>query len=334
MSATPPLLEVDDLVVRVAKTAQRPVDGVSFRVERGEVFGIVGESGSGKTLTTRAILRLLPAGIVVGGGAVRLDGTGLLALSDSRLRAYRGAKMALIPQSAGSALNPLVPVWRQIAAVMRAHGAPRRDLFAKVVGLLDQLGLMDPERVARQYPHQLSGGMLQRVVAAASLAAEPELLIADEPTTALDPLVRVQFIELLKRVRAERGMSMIFVTHDLGVIARVSDRVAVMYGGRIMEQGDVREILRAPQHPYTRGLLQATPDIARNEPTVPSPGRPPLGAVIGDRCPFAPRCPSAFDRCTASAPPAFPVGSNHASRCWLHDPAATREAHGDLAGQR
>jgi peptide/nickel transport system ATP-binding protein len=160
--------------------------------------------------------------------------------------------------------------------------------------------------------------MQQRVVVAASLAARPKLLLADEPTTALDPLVRVQFVELLNEVRVQRGTSIILVTHDIGVIARVCDRVAVMYGGRVMEQGRVSEVLANPRHPYTKGLLDATPDLARLEPTVPIPGRPPLGTVIGNQCPFAPRCESAFNRCAAEAPPAFEVGAEHLSRCWLH----------------
>lgn len=316
--AESPLLEVEDLELQVANSDHRPVDGVSFHVNRGEVFGIVGESGSGKTLTTRAVLQLLPRAVQIRSGSVKLDGRELIGLSERELRELRGATMALIPQSAGSSLNPLMSVWRQVAAPMRAHGEPRRDRFSKVVALLEQLGLERPEVVARSYPHQLSGGMQQRVVVATSLAARPELLLADEPTTALDPLVRVQFVELLNQVRAQRGTSIILVTHDIGVIARLCDRVAVMYGGRVMEQGDVAEILASPRHPYTQGLLDATPDLARLEPTVPIPGRPPLGSVIGDQCPFAPRCAVAFDRCTAEAPPAFEVGTGHSSRCWLH----------------
>ena len=324
-----PLLEVEGLELQVTNSAHRPVDGVSFHVNRGEVFGIAGESGSGKTLTTRAVLQLLPRGVQIRSGSIRLDGRELIGLKEADLRELRGANMALIPQSAGSSLNPLMSVWRQIAAPMRAHGEPQRDRFSKVVELLEQLGLDRPEQVARSYPHQLSGGMQQRVVVAASLAARPQLLLADEPTTALDPLVRVQFVELLNEVRAQRGTSIILVTHDLGVIARLCDRVAVMYGGRVMEQGRVNQVLANPRHPYTQGLLDATPDLARPEPTVPIPGRPPLGRVIGNECPFAPRCASAFDRCTAEAPPAFEVGPEHRSRCWLH----LTEARGEsLAG--
>jgi len=318
VSVERPLLTVKGLELQVVNSEHRPVDGVSFDVHRGEVFGIVGESGSGKTLTTRAVLQLLPRAVQIRDGSVKLDDTELIGLSEPALRKLRGARMALIPQNAGSSLNPLVSVWRQVAAPMRAHGEARRDRFSKVVELLEQLGLERPEVVARSYPHQLSGGMQQRVVVAASLAARPELLLADEPTTALDPLVRVQFVELLNQVRAQRGTSIILVTHDIGVIARLCDRVAVMYGGRIMEQGTVAEVLANPRHPYTQGLLDATPDLARLEPTVPIPGRPPLGSVVGNRCPFAPRCAAAFDRCTAEAPPAFEVGPGHHSRCWLH----------------
>jgi oligopeptide/dipeptide ABC transporter ATP-binding protein len=312
------LLEVDGLQLQVTSSEHRPVDDVSFVVNRGEIFGIVGESGSGKTLTTRAILQLLPRGVQIRNGSVKLGGRELIGLSEAQLRELRGAHMALIPQSAGSSLNPLVTVWRQVAAPMRAHGERRRDRLSKVVELLEQLGLDRPEQVARSYPHQLSGGMQQRVVVAASLAARPQLLLADEPTTALDPIVRVQFADLLKDVRARRGTSIILVTHDLGVIARLCDRVAVMYGGRVMEQGRVRDVLASPRHPYTQGLLDATPDLARLEPTVPIPGRPPLGTVVGNTCPFTPRCAAAFDRCSAEAPPAFEVGAEHLSRCWLH----------------
>ena len=321
-----PLLEVEDLRVRLRNSDQRPVDGVSFSVRRGEVFGIVGESGSGKTLTTRSVLQLLPRAVEIESGSIRFDGNELVGASESELRGYRGARIALIPQNPGASLNPLVPVWRQIAAPMRAHGGSRSVRFARVVELLDQLGLVDPERVARRYPHQLSGGMQQRVVAAASLAARPALLIADEPTTGLDPLVQLQFLELLKRVQSELGTAVLFVTHDLGVIARICDRVTVMYGGRVMEHGPVRDVLSAPENPYTKGLVSATPDVTAARHTVPIPGRPPLGIRIGDECAFAPRCGLAFDKCRSKTPSLFEVGRDHESRCWLH--AESRVAEG------
>ncbi len=326
MSTSHQLLEVSNLGLSVEGSEHRPVDGVSFSVERGQAFGIVGESGSGKTLTTRSVLHLLPRGVRINGGSIMFDGTELVGLGEAAMRGVRGARIALIPQNPGASLNPLIPVWRQIAAPMRAHGIARRAQLSKVVSLLDQLGLVDPERVAQRYPHQLSGGMQQRVVAAASLAAEPELLIADEPTTGLDPLVRVQFINLLKKIQSDRGTAILFVTHDLGVIARLCDRVAVMYGGRIMEQGPVRATLGSPQHPYTQGLLRATPDIARQHRTVPIPGRPPLGAVIGDECPFAPRCEFVHEVCVAKAPAAYVVGEDHESSCWLHADRATERS--------
>lgn len=330
MTASPPLLDVRDLRLAVGDPdGPRPVDGVSFTVAPDEVFGVVGESGSGKTLTTRAILQLLPPGVGVIGGSVQLRGRELLGLTERELNEVRGRRIALIPQHAGAALNPLVPVGRQVAAALRAHGTPRSERDDRVNGLLEDLGLRDPRSVARRYPHELSGGMQQRVVAAAALAAEPELLIADEPTSALDPLVQLQFLDLLAQVQAQRRMAVILVTHDLGVVARLCDRVLVMYGGRVMEQADTTTLFAAPRHPYTEGLLRATPDPYRSTPAEPIPGRPLQASVIGDACPFAPRCPHVHDRCRTKRPPMFPTGPGHGSACWLAEDSAASMRNSD-----
>jgi oligopeptide/dipeptide ABC transporter ATP-binding protein len=316
------LLDVRDLRVTVGSpSGPRPVDDVSFSVARNQIFGIVGESGSGKTMTTRAILQLLPPGVAVTNGSIRLNGTEMVNGSQRVLRPMRGTDIALIPQHAGASLNPLVKVGKQVGAALRAHDVDRAERRRRTLGLFEHLGLRDPEGVAKKYPHELSGGMQQRVVAAVALAARPRLLIADEPTSALDPVVQLQFLDLLRMLQRESGMSVVLVTHDLGVVARVCDEVLVMYGGRIMEQAPVGPLFAAPQHPYTLGLLAATPDRRRIAPSKPIVGQPREASVIGEACPFAVRCPSAFDRCFSQRPPDFATGDRHAVACWLSDPA-------------
>lgn len=315
-----PLLSVRDLILVVGgRAGPRPVDGVTFDVHEGEIVGLVGESGSGKTLTTRAILQLLPPAVSMASGSVRLEGRELTDLGPGELRKIRGNRIALIPQHASAALNPLARAGTQVRAALRANGVPRRERSARVIELLDDLGIQDPERVARRFPHELSGGQQQRVVVAVALAAEPDLLIADEPTSALDPIVSLQFLELLKAVQADRGMAVVLVTHDLGVIARVCDRVLVMYGGRLMEEAPLKPLFRQPANPYTQGLLRATPDLQKTGESKPIPGQPLVTTVVGDACPFAPRCPHAWDKCTSERPPEFTVRGRQRSACWLHD---------------
>jgi len=317
-----PLLEVQDLRITFATAAgtSHPVDGVSFSLERGELLALVGESGCGKSLTALALLRLVPPpGRILPGSAIRLDGADVLALDTAALRGVRGRRIGMIFQDPMTSLNPVFTVADQISESVRAHqrvsqGAAR----ARALELLQEVGIPDPVARLDQYPHQLSGGMRQRVMIAIALASEPELLIADEPTTALDVTVQAQILEVLDRLRTARGMAVLLITHDLGIVAGRADRVAVMYAGRLVEEARTAELFARPSHPYTRGLLASVPRIAgpvtRLTPiagTVPPPTNWPTG------CRFHPRCPAALPRCPADDPPALGVGRGHRMRCWL-----------------
>ncbi len=316
------LLDVSDLRITFPTSAgtSRPVDGVNFSMARGELLALVGESGCGKSLTALALLRLVPApGTIAAGSALRLDGTDLLALEGEALRAIRGRRIAMIFQDPMTSLNPVFTVADQITESLRAHrrmsGA---DARARALELLQEVGIPDPEARLDQYPHQLSGGMRQRVMIAIALASEPELLIADEPTTALDVTVQAQILEVLDRLRQKRGMAVLLITHDLGIVAGRADRVAVMYAGRIVEEAPTAELFARPSHPYTRGLLASVPrltgPVARLTPitgTVPAPTAWPLG------CRFHPRCPEAMARCATDDPPPLAAGDDHRTRCWL-----------------
>ncbi len=316
------LLDVSDLRITFPTSAgtSRPVDGVNFSMARGELLALVGESGCGKSLTALALLRLVPApGTIAAGSALRLDGTDLLALEGEALRAIRGRRIAMIFQDPMTSLNPVFTVADQISESLRAHrrmsGA---DARARALELLQEVGIPDPEARLDQYPHQLSGGMRQRVMIAIALASEPELLIADEPTTALDVTVQAQILEVLDRLRQKRGMAVLLITHDLGIVAGRADRVAVMYAGRIVEEAPTAELFARPSHPYTRGLLASVPrltgPVARLTPitgTVPAPTAWPLG------CRFHPRCPEAMARCATDDPPPLAAGDDHRTRCWL-----------------
>jgi oligopeptide/dipeptide ABC transporter ATP-binding protein len=321
--ATPHLLEVRNLRTWFdsERGEVRAVDGVSFDVDAGETLGIVGESGCGKTVTALSLLGLVgrPAGRVVEGSSIRLRGEELVGAGAERLRAVRGAEIAMIFQEPAASLNPVYPVGDQIVEALRAHrGTSRKDARREAVRRLEEVGIPDPERRVDDYPHQLSGGMSQRVMIAMALACEPALLVADEPTTALDVTVQAQILRLLAEVKARHGMALILVTHDLAVVAEVCDRVAVMYAGRIVETGSVEEIFLHPAHPYTRALLDAIPEPGRSDGplrgiagSVPSPTSWPEG------CRFRPRCPLAFDRCVQE-PDAIPLGGpGRTARCWL-----------------
>ncbi len=301
--AAGPLLEVRDLVVRYLTPAGplTAVDGVSLVLHRGEALGVVGESGCGKSTLARALLRILPAQTDVG-GRVLLEGTDLLRLREDQMRRLRWARMALVPQSSMNALNPVHRVGDQIAEAIRAHrpissGAARRQAEA----LLQTVGL-DAGRFA-SYPHQLSGGQRQRVVIAMALALQPQVLIADEPTTALDVITQHAVVRELIRLRRALGVAVLYISHDISLVAQTCDRIAVMYAGRLVEVGPTRQILRHPAHPYTMGLRNAFPDLRRAGRLISIPGAPPplLGEVRG--CPFQPRCPFAVEACTTITPP-------------------------------
>ncbi|MBI4879402.1 MAG: ABC transporter ATP-binding protein [Planctomycetes bacterium] len=302
------LLEVSGLttVIRGAQGAVRVVDRVSFSLSPGETLALVGESGCGKTLTALSLLRLVDPPAEIEGGVVLFQGRDLLQVSARELRAVRGKRIAMIFQEPMTALNPVLTVGEQVGEALRLHeGMSRRQARARAVSLFREVGIPDPETRVDEYPHRLSGGMRQRVMIAMALACDPLLLIADEPTTAIDVTVQAQILDLLRRVQQERGMALLLITHDLGVVAELAQRVAVMYAGRIVEEALVEDLFAAPSHPYTRGLLASLPAVAgvagrlrAIAGSVPEPSAFPPG------CRFHPRCPERMERCD-QAEPAF-----------------------------
>ena len=304
------------------------VDDVSFSVARGEVLGVVGESGAGKSLTGLAIMGLLESPGRLAAGEVWLEGQRIDQLPHAALRAIRGRRIGVVFQDPLGSLNPLYTIGEQLEETIRTHlGLAGKELRQRALALLAEVGIPAPQARLHHYPHQFSGGMRQRVVIALALAAEPILLIADEPTTALDVSMQAQIIALIKRVARERGAAVMLITHDMGVIAETADRVAVMYAGRIVEIGAVRDVLHAPQHPYTAGLMASIPRVAagtgRSRLAQIEGAMPRLNAIPRG-CPFHPRCPKRFERCLSSRPELMPVGASQAA-CWLHaSPVAQR----------
>jgi peptide/nickel transport system ATP-binding protein len=316
------VLEVQNLRVSFPggdHTRFYPVDGVSFWLERGETLALVGESGCGKSLTSLALLQLVPSpGRIEGGSAIRLGDTDVLALQGESLRRIRGRRIGMIFQDPMTSLNPVFTAGDQIIEGILAHfKMPRAAARERALQLLQEVGIPDPVERLKAYPHQLSGGMRQRVMIAIALAAEPEILVADEPTTALDVTVQAQILEVLDRLRANRGMAVLLITHDLGIVAGRADRVAVMYAGQIVEETSTSRLFANPSHPYTQGLFASVPRITgplkRLNPirgNVPAPTAWPSG------CRFRPRCPQAFDK-SELEPPLLPVEPDHRMRCWL-----------------
>jgi peptide/nickel transport system ATP-binding protein len=316
-----PVLEVQDLQVRIS-TRQglvRAVDGVSLEVPRGEAVGLVGESGSGKSMTLRAILGLLPPEAQITGGQVLLDGVDLVPLGTPALNQIRGPKMSMIFQEPMTALNPVMRVGRQIAEGPRVHlGYSRAKAAGRALDLMRRVGIPDPERRFRSYPHEFSGGMRQRVMIAIALSCDPEVILCDEPTTALDVTIQDQILRLLVRLCRESGVSLLFVTHDLPVVAQVCQRLAVMYGGRIVERGGVHDVLLSPRHPYTLGLVRSAPDFEDvRESLVPIPGSPPSLISPPPGCRFHPRCSFAEPDCKVTEPPLLSLVGGRATAC-LH----------------
>ena len=317
-----PLLTVRDLKTffRTDGGVARAVDGVSFTLKKGETLGLVGESGCGKSVTSLSVMRLVPEppGEIVSGD-IRFNGRNLLSLDEAALQGVRGNDIAMIFQEPMTSLNPVFTCGDQIdEAVMLHQGLGRRAARAITVDMLNLVGIPDPDQRANEYPHQLSGGMRQRVMIAMALCCNPELLIADEPTTALDVTIQAQILELLDRLQREFGMAVLMITHNLGVIAEVADRVAVMYAGKIVETGTVDEIFANPQHPYTRGLLESIPKLNEEKSrlsvipgTVPDATRFPAG------CRFAPRCSLAEDVCEAEEPRLEPTSGGRFVACWM-----------------
>ncbi len=302
------LLEVEALEVefRSARGPLRAVRGVSFAVERGETLAVVGESGSGKSVTQLALLGLLPPRTAaVRARRLSFDGRDLAALSPAQLRRLRGRELAIVFQDPLSALHPLLTIGEQIAEVLEVHeGLSRRAALERAEAALAEVGIPAPRERLAAYPHQLSGGMRQRALIAMALVARPRLLIADEPTTALDVTVQAQLLALLGELRRARGMSLVLVTHSMGVVAAIADRVLVLYAGAVCESARVEELFASPRHPYTRALLGSVPDLSRapGKPIEPIPGQPPDPAALGPGCAFAPRCPRASARCRAEDP--------------------------------
>lgn len=302
------------------------VRGVSFSVKKGEILGIVGESGSGKSVTSMSILRLLADTARIKEGKIVFDGTDLLGLSKKELRQIRGEKISMIFQDPMSSLNPLIPVGKQVAEMIREHhpGRSKEEIRKEVLALFEKVRIPEPERRYKCYPHEFSGGMRQRVMIAMALANKPELLIADEPTTALDVTIQDQILKQLRELEKEYDTSIIFITHDLGVVAELCDRVIVMYGGLVMEEASIFDIFEQPKHPYTMGLLASIPDLHQDKSVrlMPIPGSPPDMTNPPKGCPFAPRCPYARNICAAELPEFTEVGENHHSRCFLLYPDA------------
>jgi oligopeptide/dipeptide ABC transporter ATP-binding protein len=330
------LLEVTNLRTYFTTDAgvARAVDGVSLEVGPAETLGIVGESGCGKTVTALSILRLIPSppGEIMPGSSIRFKDEDLLAMKPARLREIRGNEISMIFQEPMTSLNPVFTVGHQIEEVLRLHrGLSKRDARAAAVALLEEVGIPEPDLRFDAYPHQMSGGMLQRVMIAIALSCRPSLLIADEPTTALDVTIQAQILDLLVSLQREREMALLLITHDLGVIAEVCDRVVVMYGGQIVETGTTEEILTSPKHPYTQGLLASLPGTGGRDVRLnPIPGTVPSAVDWPAGCRFRNRCSHAWERCAEFAPALLPVDgrSSRSARCWLVDPDESAVAGG------
>ena len=295
------------------------VDDVSFEIRAGETLGLVGESGSGKSVTALSLMRLVQPPGRINGGSIRFKDRDLMTLTEQEMGRVRGAEIALIFQEPMTALNPVYTVGDQIAETLVVHNrAGRREALAKAADLLDAVHIPDARLRTYDYPHQLSGGMRQRVLIAMALACRPSLVIADEPTTALDVTIQARILDLLREMKSAFDLSLLLITHDLGVIAGTTDRVAVMYAGRIVEEGPVRTIFHAPAHPYTRGLLASMPGGAPGQRLRAIDGTVPILSELPPGCAFNPRCPDRFEPCTIAPPPDYPVAPDHTAKCYLH----------------
>ena len=322
---TEPLLELRSLSTHYESAGgtrvTRAVDDVSLTLERGKTLGIVGESGSGKSTLALSIMRLLPPAARIVGGQIRFEGDDLLKKSPREMRQIRGKRIAMILQDPMASLNPLFTIGDQVSESLRVHeGASRSAAWKRAKGLLEAVRISAPATRMKEFPHQMSGGMRQRIVGAIAVACEPRLLIADEPTTSLDLTIQAQYLSLLRDLQRDHHLAMIFITHNLGIVAKMCDAVAVMYAGRVVEAGPIRDIFNKPAHPYTRALLESVPRLADDaqgrlpaiEGQPPDPSAPPAG------CAFHPRCPQMMDRCKTQAPSSVTVAASHTARCWLH----------------
>ena len=324
------ILRVEDLQteLRTKMGVFKAVDGVSFTLRQGETLGIVGESGSGKSMTALSLLGVLPkpAGKIVG-GRVMFDGQDLLTKSEQQMRRIRGGSISMVLQDPQTSLNPVYTIGSQVTEAIALHrDVPRRSRIGRAIDALREVRVAAPEQRVRDYPHQMSGGMKQRVSGAIAISCEPKILIADEPTTALDVTIQSQYLRLLREIQDKSGLSVIFITHDFGIVANMCDTVAVMYAGRVVEYGPVRDLFNNPRHPYTRALLNSVPTMDRRVERLYSiPGQPPAMWDLPKGCHFLPRCPFAEQGCETAYPPDIaavgPGAGAHTARCWkLEDP--------------
>ena len=321
----PPLLEVKNLKTHfyTYEGIVKAVDGVSYDLEAGETLGLVGESGCGKSVSAMSLMRLIPEppGKILE-GEILFEGQDILKLGMDEMRSIRGAQMSMVFQEPMTSLNPVLTLEKQLGETLQLHkGMTKQEARVESIDLLSRVGIPDPERRIRQYPHQFSGGMRQRVMIAMALSCNPRIIIADEPTTALDVTIQAQILELMKGLTKEFGVAMIVITHNLGVVARYADRMNIMYAGKIIERGESSEIYRNPRHPYTVGLLKSVPrlDLPRRAKLDPIEGQPPDLIDVPDGCSFRARCKWAVDKCATVEPPLELVGSGHYSACWRSD---------------
>lgn len=338
MTDLAPIVDVRGLNVEFADrlTTVRAVSDLDLMLDRGEVLALIGESGSGKTVTLRALMRLLPPKRAIVRGSILVDGRDVLAMSSAELSDYRGRVVAMVFQEPGLALDPVFRLGKQIAeAVVRHEGVSYREGRQRALDLFERVRIPSAARRLDNYPHELSGGMRQRAMIALALACRPKVLLADEPTTALDATVQIQILLLLRELQRELGLAVIFVTHDIGVAVEIADRIAVMYAGRIVETGSCRAVIRSPSHPYTRGLLASRPssDLVNRTRLSTIPGAPPDLAHLPPGCSFQPRCELALTSCASGVPPEFPVADRHMARCFRVE-ANTSGAGSGLVGLR
>jgi oligopeptide/dipeptide ABC transporter ATP-binding protein len=327
-----PLLSLENLsahyVSQQGTRVVRAVDDVTLSLKAGGTLGIVGESGSGKSTLALTILRLLPPAARIVSGRMMFEGENLLDKSDTEMRHVRGKRIAMILQDPMASLNPLFSIGNQVGEPLRVHdGASRANAWQRAIALLKSVRIASPETRVSQFPHEMSGGMRQRIVGAIGISCEPRLLIADEPTTSLDLTIQAQYLNLLRELQREHGLALIFITHNLGIIAKMCEQLAVMYAGRVVEQGPVSQIFSTPVHPYTKALLGSIPRMADNRDHLTAiEGQPPDLASLPPGCSFAARCPMAFGRCRDEAPPEFAVDEGRTARCWLAVPNADAKA--------
>src|SRR5580765_8221705 len=323
-----PLLELDNLSCPYASAqgtrTVRAVDEVSLRLNAGETLGIVGESGSGKSTLALTLMRVLPPAARIVGGRMMFEGEDLVQKSEEEMREIRGKRIAMILQDPMVSLNPLFTIGDQVAEPIRVHeGASRASAWNRARELLRAVRIPAPESRLTQYPHEMSGGMRQRIVGAIGISCEPRVLIADEPTTSLDLTIQAQYLNMLRDLQQTHGLALIFITHNLGIVAKMCDQLAVMYAGRVVESGPVRQIFNAPAHPYTQALLNSIPRMSDNRNRLAAiDGQPPDLSALPPGCSFAPRCPQAMARCRDAAPPPFAPEEGRIARCWLAEPVA------------